>query len=1012
MEGPVGIMAQSSTSGPLSKDQNADQPPRGGHSDRDISLKVSNVLESDRTAISEGGGLPVKGTSHLDSPSGSRSSGSSATRDMAPSVLPGEIAAVEQRAAERPLSGSSASQAPAGDHTVISQDPPVPVPGTTASPAATESLLGEWLDHFQLLEFVGGGGMGVVFRARDSRLDRTVALKILSSDRARDRETVRRFRNEAQSAARLDHDNIARVYYVGEDRGLNYIAFEYVDGTNMRDLVVERGPLPVAEAVDYMMQLAHALSHASGRNVIHRDIKPSNVLVTRNGRVKLVDMGLARLSQVQHTDDLTASGVTLGTFDYISPEQARDPRSADVRSDIYSLGCTFYFMLTGRPPFPNGNVLQKLLQHQGDTPPDPRDTNPGIPEEVVRVLRRMLVKEPGRRYQDAGALIVDLSRLAEQLGIDLSNLGAAYVAQEPAAWSRWLQRNLPWLAPVLALGVALLVLDSVWSRKQPPAENWRPSSRFGPPVQSLPENLSPSPAVESTSQPGTSPVAITRPDMTALRVAAVSSAAASDPASTDSASLAASSGGSGVQVAAFDAHLTWNSGSTLPTSVALRFEDVPAVELPPAAEPHPPGLLVVRPGAPPMHPYEFATLAEACNAADAGDVIELRYTGRQIEPAVRVTRAVTIRAGTRPTGEPHRPVLVFSPDETDTARSMFSIAGVKLSLRNVVVEMNLPLGGLNGAWTMAELQQGELEAEQCVFSLTRPLGHETPSFFCVRADQRAESMMMNPAMIEPVVRRASVGRVRLVNCIARGEAVLVFAEQMAPLLLEWQNGLFASMESLLKASGGVMEQGSSRITLNLDHLTALIPGGLCVLETSDDYPRLVPLDVRCSNSILVGSGGRPLIDVSAAEPVGLQQGQLSWQGIHNVYDGFSTLWSLRDRTVNEPSHDLNASLWQEYWGTDREQQAFFGPVQWRGGSPLGANVSLDHHQALEYQIQSQFEVDHPASDEGPVGMQFSRLPTIPLASEMQPALKATLPMNLPRNSPAKLIPPAASSASP
>ena len=156
------------------------------------------------------------------------------------------------------------------------------------------ALEGICLGHFQLEKFVGGGGMGSVFRGTDLRLGRTVAIKVLSRDRT-DSETLRRFQNEAQSAARLDHDNIARVYYVGEDQGLHFIVFEFIEGVNIRDLVDKHGPLPLADAISYTLQVAAALEHASQRHVVHRDIKPSNVLVTAEGRAKLVDMGLARL---------------------------------------------------------------------------------------------------------------------------------------------------------------------------------------------------------------------------------------------------------------------------------------------------------------------------------------------------------------------------------------------------------------------------------------------------------------------------------------------------------------------------------------------------------------------------------------------------------------------------------------------------------------------------------------------------------------------------------------------
>src|SRR6185436_10085943 len=148
------------------------------------------------------------------------------------------------------------------------------------------------------------------------------------------------------------------------------------------------------------------------------DIKPSNVLITPDGRAKLVDMGLARLHQVEHSNnDLTASGVTLGTFDYISPEQARDPRTADVRSDLYSLGCTFYFMLTGRPPFPEGTVLQKLLSHSSDPPPDPRELRSELDDDVANITLRLMAKLPNQRFQSAGELIDRLLYLSDRMGI-------------------------------------------------------------------------------------------------------------------------------------------------------------------------------------------------------------------------------------------------------------------------------------------------------------------------------------------------------------------------------------------------------------------------------------------------------------------------------------------------------------------------------------------------------------------------------------------------------------------
>jgi serine/threonine-protein kinase len=325
-------------------------------------------------------------------------------------------------------------------------------------------LEGESLGHFELLEYVGGGGMGAVFRAVDTMLNRTVAVKVLSQNQSGDEETLRRFQNEAQSAARLDHENISRVHYVGEDRGWHYIVFEFIDGANVRDLVNESGPLPLAEAVSYTLQIADALVHASSREVVHRDIKPSNVLITPDGRAKLVDMGLARLHHVEaEGNDLTASGVTLGTFDYISPEQARDPRSADVRSDIYSLGCTLYFMVTGQPPFPDGTVLQKLLQHQGDEPADPRSFRSDLPEDLLRIIERMLAKSPEKRYQAPADLVADLASFAQRHGFPATaTTSVVWLPPQQTPLKLW-ERHLPWMAPVAVLVILVVVLDLLWS---------------------------------------------------------------------------------------------------------------------------------------------------------------------------------------------------------------------------------------------------------------------------------------------------------------------------------------------------------------------------------------------------------------------------------------------------------------------------------------------------------------------------------------------------------------------
>jgi serine/threonine-protein kinase len=378
---------------------------------------------------------------------------------------------------------------------VITNRPPIerePVSESAARILQGRILPGDHLGHFELVEYVGGGGMGRVFRAVDPRLARTVALKVLPPEQSADHETLLRFQNEAQSAARLDHDNIARVYYVGEDRGLHYIVMEFIEGVNVRRLVDSRGPLGLAEAVSYTLQVADALTHAASRNVVHRDIKPSNLLITPEGQAKLIDMGLARFQQTDDGAlDLTASGVTLGTFDYISPEQARDPRNADVRSDIYSLGCTFFYMLTGRPPFLGGTMLQKLLQHQADQPPDVRQFRPELPEDVPRILRKMLAKDPRHRYRTPAELVEDLLALVKSAGLRRPvGTRAGGAAGEPAV-PFW-YRHLPWIVPLAALLAIVLVLHAVWSD---------PAGR-GPTVPELPAIGAEGPLPSQPGPPG------------------------------------------------------------------------------------------------------------------------------------------------------------------------------------------------------------------------------------------------------------------------------------------------------------------------------------------------------------------------------------------------------------------------------------------------------------------------------------------------------------------------------
>jgi serine/threonine-protein kinase len=269
---------------------------------------------------------------------------------------------------------------------------------------------GDRLGKYEVLEFVASGGMGTVYKARDADLDRVVALKVLPRSLANQPKMLDRFRREARSAARLHHENIVAIHGFGDQDGLFYLALEYIPGIDLQEYVEKRHHLPPEEARQIILQATRALAHSHEQQVVHRDVKPSNFLLTRkDGKliVKLIDLGLA----IHPSDEefrLTREGTTVGTVDYMAPEQARDSSSADVRSDIYSLGCTFYHILTGTAPFAQGTMAERLLQHLQEVPADVRTLNKDVPAGYVAILQRMLAKKPEERYQTPQELLRDL----------------------------------------------------------------------------------------------------------------------------------------------------------------------------------------------------------------------------------------------------------------------------------------------------------------------------------------------------------------------------------------------------------------------------------------------------------------------------------------------------------------------------------------------------------------------------------------------------------------------------
>lgn len=316
------------------------------------------------------------------------------------------------------------------------------------------------LSSYVLLEPLGEGGMGTVYKARHQRLDRIDALKVIRKNLLTNPKAIERFQREARAAARLSHPTVVTVYDANDAGEVHYLAMEYIAGTDLARLVKQTGPVPVGQACDYIRQAALGMQHAHERGLIHRDIKPSNLLLTEDGStIKLLDLGLARLQSVTPEDttnhSLTETGTVVGTPDYISPEQARNSRDIDIRADIYSLGCTLYYLLTAKIPFPGETLTEKLIKHQLEEPEPVRQVRPGVPAEVAAVVRRMMNKQPEDRYQTPAHVAAALQGLAtsQPAGAVQAPKNAAIAAGVPAARNAGAFATAP-LPPVVELDAA------------------------------------------------------------------------------------------------------------------------------------------------------------------------------------------------------------------------------------------------------------------------------------------------------------------------------------------------------------------------------------------------------------------------------------------------------------------------------------------------------------------------------------------------------------------------------
>ncbi len=368
-----------------------------------------------------------------------------------------------------------------------------------------------FLGQYKILDRLGRGRMAGVYKALH-RLGQLVAIKVLPPSRAKNPQLLGRFQRESKLAQRLKHPNVVRAFQIGEEKSLHFLVMEYLDGDTLEDVLGRRRTMPPHEAVRLVHQALLGLEHIHEQGLVHRDLKPANLMLvpppskegwsTLKSNVKILDIGLARelfdenATLAQDQAELTGEGVLLGTPDYLAPEQARDPRTIDIRADIYSLGCVLYHMLSGQPPFPDKNLLNQMVRHATETAKPLRDFNPQIPEGLEQIVQWMMAKKPEHRYLTPG-------RAAQALEMFLMAGEATASAEDSPAMSNYLS----WLETSEKGAGSTLAYESLPSLPQlPGATNSADVSVPASPPITLAQLPSSNPPAVPTSVPSVTPV--------------------------------------------------------------------------------------------------------------------------------------------------------------------------------------------------------------------------------------------------------------------------------------------------------------------------------------------------------------------------------------------------------------------------------------------------------------------------------------------------------------------------
>ena len=779
------------------------------------------------------------------------------------------------------------------------------------------------LAHFEVRERIASGGMGAVFLATDLELSREVALKILHPSTSRDPSLVARFRNEARACARLNHDNVARVYFTGQQDGVYFIAYEYANGRTIKDLIQQRGTLSSSETVNYAIQTTLALNHIFAAGIVHRDIKPSNIILTECGRVKVVDLGLARRESQDSIGEITVAGTTLGTFDYISPEQARDPRTADIRSDIYSLGCTMYHMLTGQPPYPEGTALQKLLDHQGKTPPDAAKFNRSIEPALAATVQKMMSTNPAARYQEPGQLLADLMDLAAHMGL-------RSVPAEGIVWQRIQRPSIRQVSGAVFLfaSVAMICAAAL-------TIHFMPRQRVV--FQEVPQAaLSRPPSLAGTGDTGGTVADSTGLQMTGDQGNA-RSAAGSEPTATDDLedevntvkSLASGNStmpAGGTPETEGDA-TRWQPpdefGGDLTSGSDIN-GDRPPVPAETVSRPFRLASIVNgRAG-------DYDSLRQAMAEASDGDTILLRFNGVQRVPPAGLDRIMgqilTLKAD-----EGFHPVLEFqAPPTTDARSGVFRLIN-KSQLTIEGVELKLPQDSSpNGG-------------QRVVFDCSGPnrvvLRDVAIDIATSRLPRTAIFRMNESDRSHGGIDHASFVLSRV---IARGTADLLYVESQSDLEVQISDCGFGLDGSLLNSVGSAsMNLGQGELSLNLTHVTCLLTQPLIYMHDSDTITgggpqrRLPAVTVTSGGCVFASvSGGGVLVQSRGNSSVDRLEELLTWTGSTNLYHGIEWFWNVEGTEPDLTSMTYNFDRWQSRWpqepadGSEASTQFVWNEAWW------------------------------------------------------------------------------------